>query len=172
MMKVFLFFMLLFGCITARAQNKVVFTKADSSNVVTIRQNDLVRLAYNGYLKQPQEAEGIVTAINDSTITLSPRKKLFKKSKAGQTLYIRDITGFRLYSKFRPAGEIIYGIVGVGITGTVTAIIGGVSIPAILSFLSGGATLAVTTALKNIVLSNKIKNRLSNGWSMQLQPGQ
>jgi hypothetical protein len=156
---------------TIQAQNKVVFTKADSSSMVTIKQNDLVRLAYSGYLKQPQEAEGIVTAVNDSTITLSPRKKLFKKSKAGQTLYIRDITGFRLYSKFRPAGEIIYGIVGIGITGTVTAIIGGASIPVILSFLSGGATLAVTTALKNIVLSNKIKNKLQNGWTMQLQPG-
>ncbi|MBL7703654.1 MAG: hypothetical protein JNM14_15495 [Ferruginibacter sp.] len=154
-----------------QAQNKIVFTKADSSSIVTIKQNGLVRLAYNGYLKQPQEAEGIVTAINDSTITLSPRKKLFRKSKPGQTFYIHDITGFRLYSKFRPAGEIIYGIVGVGITGTVTAIIGGVSIPAVLSFLSGGATLAVTTALKNVVLSSKIKNRLNNGWNMQLQPG-
>jgi hypothetical protein len=156
---------------TIQAQNKVVFTKADSSSMVTIKQNDLVRLAYSGYLKQPQEAEGIVTAVNDSTITLSPRKKLFKKNPAGQTLYIRDITGFRLYSKFRPAGEIIYGIVGIGITGTVTAIIGGASIPVILSFLSGGATLAVTTALKNVVLSNKIKNKLQNGWTMQLQPG-
>lgn len=159
-------------CLLANAQNKIVFTKADSSNIITIKQKDLVRLAYNGYLKQPQEAEGIVTAINDSTITLSPRKKLFRKSKPGQTLYIRDITGFRLYSKFRPAGEIIYGIVGVGITGTVTAIIGGVSIPAILSFLSGGATLAVTTAMKNLVLSNKIKSRLQDGWVMQLQAGQ
>jgi hypothetical protein len=170
-MKALLFSIALFISLSIQAQNKVVFTKADSSSIVTIKQNDLVRLAYNGYLKQPQEAEGIVTAINDSTITLSPRKKLFKKSKVGQTLYIRDITGFRLYSKFRPAGEIIYGIVGIGITGTVTAIIGGVSIPAILSFLSGGATLAVTTALKNIVLSNKIKNKLQNGWTMQLQPG-
>lgn len=159
-------------CLLANAQNKILFTKADSSSLVTIKQKDLVRLAYNGYLKQPQEAEGIVTAINDSTITLSPRKKLFRKSKPGQTLYIRDITGFRLYSKFRPAGEIIYGIVGVGITGTVTAIIGGVSIPAILSFLSGGATLAVTTAMKNLVLSNKIKNKINDGWAVQLQPVQ
>ena len=168
------FFLLIISVIftfTIQAQNKVVFSKADSSSIITIKQNDLARLAYNGYLKQPQEAEGIVTAINDSTITLSPRKKLFKKSKPARILYIRDITGFRLYSKFRPAGEIIYGIVGIGITGTVTAIIGGASIPTILSFLSGGATLAVTTALKNIVLSNKIKNKLQNGWTMQLQPG-
>ncbi len=170
-MRFFLLIISIFFASSALAQNKVVFTKADSSSIVTIKQKDLVRLAYTGYLKQPQEAEGIVTAINDSTITLSPRKKLFKKSKTAQTLYIRDITGFRLYSKFRPAGEIIYGIVGVGITGTVTAIIGGVSIPAILSFLSGGATLAVTTALKNLVLSNKIKNNLKDGWAMQLQPG-
>lgn len=167
-MRSFLLIIPILFAFAVNAQNKVVFTKADSSSIVTIKQKDLVRLAYNGYLKQPQEAEGIVTGINDSTITLSPRKKLFKKNKEAQTLYIRDITGFRLYSKFRPAGEIIYGIVGVGITGTVTAIIGGVSIPAIVSFLSGGATLAVTTALKNIVLSNKIKNNLKDGWNMQV----
>jgi hypothetical protein len=159
----------IFLSLSVKAQNKIVFTKADSSNTITIKQKDLVRLAYNGYLKQPQEAEGIVTAVNDSTITLSPRKKIFRKIKPGQTLNIHDITGFRLYSKFRPAGEIIYGITGVAITGTVTAIIGAVSIPAILSFLSGGATLAVTTALKNIILSNKIKNNLKDGWVMQLQ---
>ena len=170
-MKSIVVILFVFLSLAIQAQNKIVFTKADSSSIVTLKKSDLVRLAYNGYLKQPQEAEGIVTAINDSTITLSPRKKLFKKSKDAQTLYIRDITGFRLYSKFRPAGEIIYGIVGIGITGTVTAIIGGASIPTILSFLSGGATLAVTTALKNIVLSNKIKNKLQNGWTMQLQPG-
>lgn len=161
-----------FFYLLTNAQNKIVFTKADSSSIIIIQKNDLVRLAYTGYLKQPQEAEGIVTAINDSTITLSPQKKLFRKSKPGQTLYIRDITGFRLYSKFRPAGEIIYGIVGVGITGTVTAIIGGISIPAILSFLSGGATLAITTAMKNLVLSNKIKARLKDGWTMQVLAGQ
>jgi hypothetical protein len=170
-MRFLLIIISIFFALAINAQSKVVFTKADSSSIVTVKQKDLVRLAYNGYLKQPQQAEGIVTAISDSTITLSPRKKLFKKSKPGQTLYIRDITGFRLYSKFRPAGEIIYSIVGVGITGTVTAIIGGVSIPAILSFLSGGATLALTTALKNVVLSNKIKNNLKDGWAMQLQPG-
>jgi hypothetical protein len=170
-MKSLLLSFLLVCSMASLAQNTVVFTKTDSSHTISIKQQDLVKLAYTGYLKQPQEAEGIVTAINDSTITLAPRKKLFKKAKSVQTLYIHDITGFRLYSKIRPAGEIIYGIVGVGLTGTVTAIIGGVSIPAILSFLSGGATLAVTTALKNVVLSSKIKNRLADGWTMQVRPG-
>jgi len=170
-MRFFLLFLTLIFTFTVQAQNKIVFTKADSSSMVTVKEKDLVRLSYNGYLKQPMEAEGIVTAVNDSTISLSPRKKLFKKGQPVQMIYIRDITGFRLYSKFRPAGEIIYGIVGIGITGTVTAVIGGVSIPAILSFLSGGATLAVTTAMKNLVLSTKIKHKLKNGWTMQLQPG-
>lgn len=168
-MKLLISIAVVFLCLTLQAQQQIIFTKSDSS-IITIRQNDLVKLAYNGYMQQPQEAEGIVTAINDSTITLAPRKKLFKKSKAAQTLYVRDITGFRQYSKFRPAGEIIYGIVGVGITGTVTAIIGGVSIPGILSFLSGGAVVAVTAALKNAVLPTQIKHYLKNGWSMRLQP--
>jgi hypothetical protein len=69
---------LLFICVTllVNAQQKMVFTNADSSKTITVKQKDLVRLAYNGYMQQPQQAEGFVSALNDSTITLTPRKKL------------------------------------------------------------------------------------------------
>ena len=111
---------------SAVAQHKIVFSKTDSSANVEVELKDNVKLSYSGYMGQPQEAEGIVTLLNDSIISLTPRKKLLQKKQPAQTLYVRDISGFRKYSSFRPAGEIIYGVVGIGIAGTVTTIVGGV----------------------------------------------
>ncbi len=156
--------------LTVKSQNEIVFTLADSSKIVTVKSKDLLKLSYNGYLSQPQEAEGYVSAINDSSITISPRKKLFGKAKPSQSLMIRDITGFRRYSKFRAPGEVIYGIVSIGITGTITAIISSASVPASLIFLSAAGTQTVTTAMKNIFFSSRIKNQLKNGWQLKIQP--
>jgi hypothetical protein len=152
-----------------QAQHTLVFKNVDSSKIITIKQKDLAKFSFNGYMNQQQVAEGVVTSLNDSTITLLPRKKLFTKKMPVQTLYIKDITGFKRYSKFRPAGEIIYGVVGVGIAGTVTAIVANAKLPAAASFATAAGTSMVTGGLKNIVLPTKIKNTLSNGWTMQVQ---
>ncbi len=152
------------------AQQKIVFINADSSKTVIVKQKDLVRLAYNGYMKQQQQAEGFVSVLNDSTITLIPRKKFLQKKMPAQTIFVNDITGFRRYSKFRPTGEVIYSIVGIGISGTVTAIVSKADIPAALTFLSGAGTQIVTSGLRNVFFSSKIKNSLKNGWTMQLEP--
>ncbi len=154
----------------ANAQKEIVFSLADSSKNITVKTKDFVKLSYNGYMSQPQETEGVVSAITDSSITISPRKKLFSKAKPSQNLMIKDITGFRRYSKFRAPGEIIYGIVSIGITGTITAIISSASVPASLSFLSAAGTQTITTAMKNIFFSSKIKNHLQNGWQLKIQP--
>jgi hypothetical protein len=166
--------MLLFICVTlfVQAQQKIVFTNADSSKTITVKQKDLVRLSYSGYMQQVQQAEGFVTALNDSTITLSPRKRLLQKRMPGQTLFIKDITGFRRYSKFRPAAEIIYAFVGIGIAGTATAIVSKADLSTILGFAAAAGTAVVTTGLRNAFFSSKIKNSLNNGWSMQLLPAQ
>jgi hypothetical protein len=171
-MKSFLMLLFIYVTFTVNAQQKIVFTNADSSKTVTVKQKDLVRLAYYGYMKQPQEADGIVTALNDSTITLSPRKKFLQKAMPSQTLFIKDITGFRRYSKFRPAGEIIYAFVGIGLAGTATAIVSNANLSTLLSFAAAAGTSIVTSGLKNAFFSSKIKNTLSNGWTMELQPVQ
>lgn len=167
-----LFFVLICFALEINAQQKLVFTNADSSKIITIKQKDLVRLAYSGYMNQPQEAEGIVTSLNDSTITLSPRKKILQRQAPAQTLYLKDIKGFRRYSKFRPAGEIIYAVAGIGVAGTATAIVSNANLSPALSFVSAAGTAALTNGLRNAVLSSKVKNYLKNGWSMQLAPVQ
>ena len=80
---------------SAVAQHKIVFSKTDSSANVEVELKDNVKLSYSGYMGQPQEAEGIVTLLNDSIISLTPRKKLLQKKQPAQTLYVRDISGFR-----------------------------------------------------------------------------
>jgi hypothetical protein len=168
-MKQFLLFLTLIITFQLQAQNKLVFTKSDSSKVFTVKQNDLVKLSYYGYLKQTQQAEGKVTDLTDSSITLTPRKRFLQKTKLVQTILLKDINGFKRYSNFRPAGQIIYGIVGVGITGTVTAIIANANVPTAASFFSAAATQTLTTAIKNVFFPSKIKNFLNKGWTMQLQ---
>ena len=167
-MKYFLLF--LFICLTfsATAQYTLVFTNADSSETVMVSQKDLVRLSYEGYMEQQQQVEGMVSAINDSSINISPPKRFLRKRVPEQTILIRDITGFRRFSKFRPTGEIIYAIAGVGITGAVAAVISEASVPTALTFLSAAGTQTVTTALKNVIFPNRIKNLLDKGWSMRL----
>jgi peptidoglycan hydrolase-like protein with peptidoglycan-binding domain len=171
-MKSLLLILSVFFCLSLPAQHKLVFTKAGSSKTITVNQKDLVRLSFNGYLNQPQMADGVTTEITDSSITLTPRKKLFQKIRSKQTIILRDITGFKRFSKFRPAGEIIYGIMSVGATATVTAIIAGANIPTAAGFLVTAATSTVTLAVKNVFLPTKIKNYLNKGWGMKILPAQ
>lgn len=171
-MKPALFILFISLTLSIQAQQKLVFTNADSSKTITIKQKDLVRLAFNGYMNQPQMAEGIATEITDSSITLSPRKKMFQKVKAKQTILLRDITGFKRYSKFRPAGEIIYGLLSIGAAGTVTAIITNADVSTAVGFLATAATSTVTLAVKNVFLPVKVKNYLNEGWTMKLLSAQ
>lgn len=167
-MKSLLFILCMFIAFSVQAQYKLVFRNADSSKTTTIEQKDLTRLSYNGYMNQPQEAEGVVSALTDSSISLSPHRRFLQKRPIMQTILTRDITGFRLYSKFRPTAEIIYSVAAVGITGAVAGIISSGSSSTVLIILSSAATAAVTTALKNTIFSHRIKNHLTNSWTMQL----
>lgn len=169
-MKYFLLAGLLASCLFVSAQNKLLFTKSDSSKTIVIQQKDLVRFAYNGYMNQPQTAAGYVSSITDSSISLAPRKKLFQKKQPAQTFLLHDITGFRRYSKFRPAAEIIYAFAGIGLTGTISAIISNSSSSTAMNFLGPVATGIATTALQSLFFSNKIKNERSGGWEMKIVP--
>jgi hypothetical protein len=66
------------------AQQKLVFTKTDSSAVVIIKIKDLVKLSYNGYMQQQQESEGRVSDLTDSSITIVPRRKFLQKKIQGK----------------------------------------------------------------------------------------
>lgn len=165
------FFSCLFLCflLSAGAQNKIIFYKNDSSKTITISSKDLLRISYNGYSKQPQETEGMVAQITDSNITISPKKRFFKRKLPLQDVYLKDITGFKKYAKFRPAAEIIYGVVSVGITGAISAIISKANVSPALNFVAAAGTSAVTGVMKNVFFSSKIKNYIGKDWSYKLQ---
>ena len=155
-------------CISSFAQNKLIFTNVSNNQTIFVKAKDLTRLSFKGYRSQIQEIEGVVSSINDSAITFSATKRFLKKRQPEQSILIRDITGFRKYSRFRPAGEIIYAVASVGITGGVSAALSSSNSSAAATFISAAATQAVTTALKNLVLSKKIKSHLQDDWTMQL----
>jgi hypothetical protein len=167
-MKHLLFFVLICIAFSTQAQYKLVFNNADNSKTIIVKQKDLTRLSYDGYMHQPQEVEGNVSAITDSSISLSPHKKFLQKREPVQTVLIRDISGFRRYSKFRPGTQIIYAVASVGVTGAVSALISDVSTSFIAVLLSSAATGAVTTSMNSVFFNHKIKNYLAKGWSMRL----
>lgn len=167
-MKVLFSGILLCFILTASAQNKIVFYKNDSSKTITVAAKDLLKVAYGGYFKQPQETEGTVSLITDSTVTIAPKKRFLKKRMPSQTVYLKDITGFRKYSKFRPTGEIIYSVVSVGITGAISAIISKANVSPALNFVTAAGTSAVTGVMKNVFFSSKIKNEIGKDWSLRL----
>ncbi len=152
------------------AQNRLVFTRADSSRAVVIKTKDLVSFLYSGYMERPQQATGFVSSITDSSITLAPRRKLFQKKQAVQTLLINDITGFRKYSSFRPAAEVIYGVMGIAVTGAVSAIISKNNSSTAMSFLGPVASGVLTASLRNLIFSDKVKNHTTAGWTLAVLP--
>jgi hypothetical protein len=170
-MKSFVLFIVLCISFSASGQQKLVFTNPMANRSITIKQKDLVRLGYSGYMKQAQEAEGVVSILTDSSITLSPRKKFLQKARPAQVIMLRDVTGFRRFSRFRVPGEVIYAVLSVGVTGTVTAIISSSGSSAAMGFVSAAATQTFTTALRNVFFSSKIKDHLGQGWTMKVQPG-
>lgn len=170
-MKSFLLFIILsIGLSLSTQAQQIAFSKADSSKIIIVKLKDLVRFSYSGYMQQQQEIEGRISALNDSTVTLTPRKKILQRAQVSQTIFIKDITGFRKYSNFRPASEIIYAVAGVGITATAAALVSNANLTPVLSFVSAAATQTLTSGLRNTILSSKIKNRLNDGWAMKLQP--
>jgi hypothetical protein len=169
-MRLFILMLSLTFSLSVLSQQKIVFTNAESEKSVTVKQNNLLKLSFNGYLGKQQTAEGKVTGITDSSITLNPRKKKLQRLYGDQTVLLKDITGFKRYSNFRPTGEIIYGILSVGAAGTVTAVIASANVPTALSFLTTAATSTLTLAVRNVFLPNKIKNHFDKGWTMQLLP--
>jgi hypothetical protein len=169
-MRLIILMLILTFSLSVQSQQKIVFTNTETGKTVTVKPNNLLKLSFNGYLQQQQTAEGKVSAITDSSVTLSPRKKIFQKLRGAQTVMLKDITGFKRYSNFRPAGEIIYGILSVGAAGTVTAVIASADVSTALSFLTTAATSTLTLAVRNVFLPTKIKNHLDKGWTMQLLP--
>jgi hypothetical protein len=110
-MKIFFLSIAICWSILLHAQQKLVFSKTDSSTTVILKLKDLIKLSYNGYMQQQQEFEGMVTIITDSNITIAPRRKFLQSKNTAQTIFLKDITGFRKYSKFKPASEIIYAVI-------------------------------------------------------------
>jgi hypothetical protein len=164
------FFVILFAaiCINLNAQQQITFTKAESSKTVIIKEKDLVRLSFKGYMNQQQVMEGYVSSVTDSSITLAPRKKLFQKIMGAQTIMLKDISGFKRFSKFRPAGEIIYGVAGVGLNGTIAAVASNANLTGAAGFAATAGTSIVTGVVKNLFLPKKIKYFLKDGWQMKL----
>jgi hypothetical protein len=158
------FFVLVFiilGFTTVAAQQKAVFTNNNSGKIVVVKQNDLLKLVYRGYLGQMQEIYGRVDNINDS----------FIRFDNNWTVRISDILGFRRFSKYR---DVLKGAVDV------VVLVGAIVVVPILIYSTPnlslverlGISVGIGTAASlatNWIFSSKIKNIMSAGWVVKVE---
>ncbi len=140
----------------SKAQQKMVFTNAVSKKEVTIKQQDVVKLLYQGYLGQIQEVYGTVELITDS----------FIRFENNWNVMVKDIIGFRKFSRYRnilqPAIQIV----------TLVGVI--IAIPTIINNnpqFTGGQRLgisfgigAVASLLNRMLFPSKVKKFMIDGW--------
>lgn len=157
----FLWFLISASFFTAKAQQKLIFSNANSGKVVVVKQHDMVKLAYNGYLGQIQSAYGRVEWITDSVVSFQD----------GWQVRINDIIGFRKFIKYR---DILQS------TTTIVTLIGGmILVPYVIYNNPGMSDLqrmgvlfgigAGVSAINNLLFPDNIKYYMRSGWTVKAE---
>ncbi|HSZ24222.1 MAG TPA: hypothetical protein VK766_00805 [Cytophagaceae bacterium] len=86
------------------AQKGLLFINKKTNREIFIKEGDLVKFSYNGYIHQREHQYGIVMSIEDSLIEMaSPNSSLSNKGMSEvRYIYTKDITGFRKFHRSRP----------------------------------------------------------------------
>jgi len=87
------------------AQKALLFSNATMKKEIMIKEGDLIKLSYNGYIGQKEIKSGIVYSIQDSLVEIISNTSSGKMNFSGpevRFIYIKDITGFRKFHLSRP----------------------------------------------------------------------
>ena len=71
MKKRLLFLLVVFWAFTCEAQKVLLFVNSQSGEEILIKEGDLLKISYTGYIKQREVKSGVVTLIQDSIIEIS-----------------------------------------------------------------------------------------------------
>lgn len=161
MSKYFLVAGILLACAyTAVAQQRLVFTLPHANKTVIVKQGDMMRVLYKGYLGQVQDFYGRVENINDSFVAFENNWKV----------RVKDIIGFRRFSKYRDVLK--------GATEVITLTASIIAVPLILSNnpqMSFGQRLGATfgiglagSLVNQLLFPSQIKYYMSAGWQVSV----
>ncbi len=161
MSKYFLVVSILLACVyNVAAQQRLVFTLPHANKTVVVKNGDMVRLLYRGYLGQVQDYYGRVENINDSFVGFENNWKI----------RVSDIIGFRKFNKYRDLLK--------GVTEVVTLTASIIAFPLIINnnpHLSFGQRLGITfgiglagSLMNQLLFPSQIKYFMSAGWQVKV----
>lgn len=143
------------------AQQKLVFNDTVANKTITVKQADIVKFLYIGYLGQIEQVYGKVELVTDS----------FVRFEHNWIVRVNDIIGFRKFSKYRdilkPTVQIL----------TIVGVI--VAVPTVINQnpqLSGAERLGVSfgigalgTLINRLLFPSRIKNFMLDGWQVKVE---
>lgn len=154
------------------SQRGILFTNKVNQREILVREGDLVKFSYNGYLGQKEVKSGVVLSIQDSIVGIISTVSSGKFSTgATETRYIlvRDLTGFR---KFRRSRPYLMTLSNVAITVGTVLLFYAIDKNTDMTFaekfgLSVGTGL-VTTIIVRAAFPERIKNRIGEEWEVRV----
>lgn len=145
----------------SNAQQKIVFTNTISKKEVTVKQRDIVKLVYQGYLGQIQQVYGKIELVTDS----------FIRFENNWNVRVRDIIGFRKFSRYRDILQPTVQIV------TIVGVI--IAVPTIINSnpqFTGGQRLGVSFGLgiagsliNKLLFPSRVKKFMIDGWVAKVE---
>ena len=155
-----------------QAQQGLLFQNNKTEKQVLIKEGDLVKFSYKGYIGQRETKYGVLFSIQDSIIEIISPTAQGTISLGGtetRLIYIKDITGFRKFHKSRPYLMAL---------STISITIGSIYLyyfidkKTNLNFgekfgLSLGTGLVTTLIVKSI-FPDRIKYKIGEAWSVEV----
>ncbi len=167
---IFLLFFLLIA-LPSLAQNVIKFTNSLSGKEVIIREGDMAKFSYRGYLNQPEVEENRIFRITPIDVHMGQMAFGHVAPQTQRSILLSDITGFRKYFKHRTALK-----TSLQLASTVSIIL---LYPEIVNrdkltrtqdiLISLGISIG-TSLLIEAMFPKKIKNRMNQGWQYQYIP--
>ena len=168
----YLFFFLLLTSFPAFCQNALKFTHLGTGEEVIIKEGDMVKLSYSGYLNQPELEENRVFMITPIDIHLSQMAFGQVVPQTQRTVLLNDITGFRRFFKYRTQLKTT-----LQLASTVSIIL---LYPEIVDrekltrtediLISLGVSIGVSLIIEAF-FPKKIRHRVSDGWQYEFITG-
>ena len=153
------------------AQNALRFTNSITGEQVIIKEGDMAKFSYSGYLNQPEVVENRVFLISPIDVHLAQMTFGSVVPQTQRTVLLNDITGFRKFFKYRTQLK-----TSLQLASTVGVIL---LYPEIVDtdrltrtediLVSLGVSIGVSLIIE-AMFPKKIKHRMSQGWQYEYVP--
>jgi hypothetical protein len=172
MKKISLSLLLILSITGCFAQRGLLFTNKSTQKEILVREGDLVKFSYNGYIGQREIKSGVVMSIQDSVISLiAPVSNGRINTGATETrfIYVKDITGFR---KFRRSRPYLMGLSNISVTVGSILLFYAIDQKTDFTFteklgISLGTGL-LSTMIVRAAFPERIKNKIGEEWEVKV----